>query len=78
MGTHSYIFHNSSLAAFYFSIITMPTVGVGDITPVAMGSRFFSASNVFLGITIFATSINAVIRPIIRGHFQNLINLLSI
>lgn len=59
--------------AFYFSIVAMSTVGFGDITPNSVSSRLFTTSIIVLGITVFATSISAVIGPIIRGRFQHLI-----
>ncbi|MFV9474113.1 ion channel [Advenella sp. RU8] len=43
--------------AFYFSVVSMTTVGYGDIVPVTIESRLFTISVVFLGITIFTTSV---------------------
>lgn len=59
--------------AFYYSIVAMSTVGFGDIVPTAVASRLFTVSIIVLGITIFATSISAVIGPIIRGRLQHLV-----
>lgn len=60
-------------AAFYFSIVAMSTVGFGDIVPVTANSRLFTTSIIILGITLFATSISAVVGPIMQGRFQDLI-----
>lgn len=43
--------------AFYFSMVSMATVGYGDIVPVTIESRLFTVSVVFFGITIFTTSV---------------------
>ncbi|MCR2479416.1 ion channel, partial [Salmonella enterica] len=45
--------------ALYFSIVSMSTVGYGDITPHSNAARLFTASIIILGITVFATSISA-------------------
>lgn len=59
--------------AFYFSIVTMSTVGFGDIVPTTAHSRLFTSSMIVLGITLFATSMSAVVGPLIQGRIQHLI-----
>lgn len=59
--------------AFYFSIVSMSTVGYGDITPQTVAARLFSASIIILGITVFATSISAVVGPIVGGNLKRLV-----
>lgn len=59
--------------AFYFSIVSMSTVGFGDITPQTNASRLFTTSVIILGITIFATSISAIAGPIIGGNLRRLV-----
>lgn len=59
------------VAATYFSVVAMSTVGFGDIVPVTNASRLFTVSIVVLGITVFATSLGAVIGPIVSGKLQN-------
>lgn len=58
--------------ALYFAIVTMSTVGYGDITPVTSDARLFTVSITVLGITVFATSISAVILPIASGSFKKI------
>ncbi|MGB3431007.1 voltage-gated potassium channel protein [Achromobacter sp.] len=59
--------------ALYFSIVSMSTVGYGDITPHSGTARLFTASIIILGITIFATSISAIAGPVIGGNLKRLV-----
>ncbi|NLP65718.1 voltage-gated potassium channel protein [Paraburkholderia sacchari] len=59
--------------AFYFSIVSMSTVGYGDIVPRSDTARFFTASIIVLGITVFATSISAVLGPVIGGKLKRIV-----
>lgn len=63
---------DDAVTAFYFSIVSMSTVGYGDITPQTGASRLFTASIIILGITVFATSISAVVGPMIGGNIKRL------
>jgi len=59
--------------AFYFSIVSMSTVGYGDITPHTAAARLFTASVIVFGITVFATSISAVVGPMIGGSLKRIV-----
>ncbi|MGE8638943.1 MAG: voltage-gated potassium channel protein [Achromobacter sp.] len=59
--------------ALYFSIVSMSTVGYGDITPHTLTARLFTASIIILGITVFATSISAIAGPVIGGNLKRLV-----
>lgn len=59
--------------ALYFSIVSMSTVGYGDITPHSNAARLFTASIIILGITVFATSISAIAGPVIGGNLKRLV-----
>jgi voltage-gated potassium channel len=61
------------VTAFYFSMVTMSTVGFGDITPHSDTARLFTVSVIVFGITIFATSISAVIGPVIGGKLKHIV-----
>lgn len=61
------------VTAFYFSIVSMSTVGYGDITPRSDTARLFTVSIIVLGITVFATSISAVIGPVIGGKLKHIV-----
>nr|WP_283106419.1 voltage-gated potassium channel protein [Shewanella submarina] len=59
--------------AFYFSMVTMTTVGYGDIIPVSEPARLFTISVIVAGITVFATSLTTVFGPIIKGGLDKLV-----
>jgi voltage-gated potassium channel len=59
--------------AIYFSIVSMSTVGYGDIVPDTGSARLFTASIIVLGITVFATSISAVIGPVIGSNLKRIV-----
>jgi voltage-gated potassium channel len=62
------------VAALYFSVITMATVGYGDIIPINQTSRLFVISIVIFGVTVFATTISALAGPIIGGNLKKFIS----
>ncbi|MCT4712771.1 voltage-gated potassium channel protein [Enterobacteriaceae bacterium H11S18] len=64
---------NELSTALYFSTVSMSTVGFGDIVPVTPSARLFTVSIIILGITVFATSISAIIGPMIGGNLKRII-----
>lgn len=60
--------------ALYFAVVTMTTVGYGDILPVSVESRMFTISVIVLGITVFATSLGAVIGPAVTLSVNRIVN----
>lgn len=62
------------VAALYFSVITMATVGYGDIIPINQTSRLFVISIVIFGVTVFATTISALAGPLIGGNLKKFIS----
>lgn len=51
------------VTALYFAIVTMGTVGYG--TPNTMEAKLFTASVIILGLAVFATSLTAIIAPLL-------------
>lgn len=60
--------------AFYFSIVTMSTVGYGDISPKTPESKLFVISVILIGLTLFATSLTTVIMPMVKNSLNNILN----
>lgn|GEM_PF-74179 len=60
--------------ALYYSMVTMSTVGYGDIVPRTMEARMFTISIMMLGVAVFATSLTAVIAPLVGQSLQRIIN----
>ncbi|MCC7194625.1 MAG: NAD-binding protein [Gemmatimonadaceae bacterium] len=64
----------SLTTALYYAVVTMSTVGYGDITPQTSGARMFTVSLILLGVAVFATSLTAVIGPVITRSVQHFAN----
>lgn len=62
------------MTAFYYAVVTMGTVGYGDITPHTAHARLFTVSIIFLGIAVFATSISAIVGPLVSGSLNRIVN----
>lgn len=62
------------VTALYYSMVTMSTVGYGDIVPTTPEARLFTVSVIVLGVAIFATSLTAVIAPLVSQSLQRIIN----
>lgn len=62
------------VTALYYAMVTMSTVGYGDIVPLTMEARLFALSVIVLGVAVFATSLTAVIAPLVGHSLQRIIN----
>ena len=67
MGT--FVYHHlegwSYFDSFYFSMITLSTIGYGDFSPQSTGGKLFTIFYIILGIGMIFTFINTVYR-----HFE--------
>ena len=54
---YHYVEHMSWLDAFYFSIITLTTVGYGDIHPVTPAGKIFTTLYIIVGVGIITAFI---------------------
>jgi voltage-gated potassium channel len=61
-------------SAFYFTIITLATVGYGDIVPVTYETRLFVVSMVIVGLSVFVTAIASVLGPALSGEINRFFN----
>jgi voltage-gated potassium channel len=62
------------VTAFYYAMVTMSTVGYGDIVPATPQARLFALSVIVLGVAVFATSLTAVIGPLVGRSLQGIVN----
>lgn len=62
------------VTALYYAMVTMSTVGYGDIIPQTTEARLFTISVIVLGVAVFATSLTAVIAPLISQSLQRIVN----
>ncbi|MGF1524370.1 MAG: potassium channel family protein [Leptolyngbyaceae cyanobacterium] len=57
---------NTFLDAAYFAVVTMTTVGYGDITPVSEAGRLFTMLMILTGIALIPTQLGDLIRRIVK------------
>lgn len=62
------------VTALYYAMVTMSTVGYGDITPQTPEAKLFAISVIVLGVAVFATSLTAVIAPMVSRSLQRIVN----
>jgi voltage-gated potassium channel len=62
------------VTALYYAMVTMSTVGYGDITPQTSESKLFAISIIVLGVAVFATSLTAVIAPLVTRSLQRIVD----
>lgn len=61
------------VTALYYSMVTMSTVGYGDITPQTPETKLFTVSVIVLGVAVFATSLTAVIAPMVSNSLKRIV-----
>ncbi len=59
--------------AAYFTVVTMSTVGYGDILPKSDDARLFVISLIILGLSVFLTSLTAVVGPLVQGRLSRIL-----
>lgn len=72
--------HRSFLDALYYTIVTIATVGYGDVTPVSTAGKIFSIFLILFGIGSFITLLTSIAEWLSqrrqRGLHQHRINML--
>lgn len=56
------------LDALYFSVVTIATVGYGDLTPQTVAGKIFTILYIFAGIGLFASAVATLARAILRAE----------
>ncbi len=59
--------------ALYFAVVTLATVGYGDIVPQTEEARLFVVSFIVVGIVIFTTGISTILLPLINRRISKLL-----
>ncbi len=59
-------FFETFFDAFYFSVVTMTTVGYGDITPVSETGRLFTLLMIWTGVTLIPWQLGNLIRQVVK------------
>jgi voltage-gated potassium channel len=62
------------ITALYYAVVTMGTVGYGDIVARTPDARLFTISIVILGIAVFATSVSAIVGPLVSGSLNRIMS----
>ena len=57
---YRYIEHWGWIKAFYFSVTTLTTVGMGDLYPTTDFSRLFTAIYILLGVGVVLASVSVI------------------
>ena len=52
--------------ALYFSVITISTVGYGDLTPVTAAGKLFTSGYIFVGAGFFFLAVGAFAEDVIK------------
>ncbi|HEY9708941.1 MAG TPA: ion transporter [Oculatellaceae cyanobacterium] len=58
------------LDAFYFSVVTMTTVGFGDVTPVSEGGRLLTVLMILTGIAVIPWQLGDLIKQLLKTANQ--------
>ena len=66
IGTGTIFYHLvekfSWLNSYYFSVVTLATVGYGDFVPKTPAGKIFTTFYIFIGVGIFTTFISLMLR----------------
>ncbi|NCJ07334.1 ion transporter [Synechococcales cyanobacterium C] len=58
------------LDAFYFSVVTMTTVGFGDVTPISEGGRLLTVLMILTGVALIPWQVGNLVRQLVQPQTQ--------
>ncbi len=59
--------------AFYATVVTVSSVGFGDIVPRSPEARLFVAAEILVGLTVVATAFSAILLPLVGGRMREIL-----
>jgi len=69
---YHFVEHFTLINSLYFCVITLTTVGYGDITPQTDIGKLFTTFYVITGVAIIATFANLLVkRAVMKRHYRN-------
>ncbi|RLI04992.1 hypothetical protein DRO26_03550 [Candidatus Bathyarchaeota archaeon] len=70
---YSYLLNLSLIDAFYFTIVTISTVGYGEIYPTTPASKIFTSALIIVGIGVLAVALETVTEEILRRSVKEIV-----
>ncbi|MBU7583594.1 MAG: ion transporter [Nostoc sp. TH1S01] len=62
--------YTTFLDAFYFSVVTMTTVGFGDVTPISEAGRLLTVFMILTGVTLIPWQVGDLIKRLVKNANQ--------
>ena len=64
--------------AFYFSMVTISTVGYGDLTPSSTGFRIFTVFYIFIGCTVIFVHLSELMSTPLKSYHRRVLALVDL
>jgi voltage-gated potassium channel len=76
-GTFGYIYYEewSAFEAFYMTVVTISTVGFGEVHPLSEAGRLFTSFLIISGTGVLAYTLGSLVQFMIEGKFREIIGI---